>query len=240
MVFIVHAQEAGGTLMRVLRVFLWLLLFTGSSATADPVSIVTYNSRADWQAAATGRVTSFGFEVDNWNQPFDTSGSLGPAWGAPGFAHMAACCPMFGYVMFQAEGTGADMNIADTTWMPGYTAWTTGNVLSATGESQTITLYRDPVTAVAFDWQQLWGTEPLAVLLSTGTSYLLSGTPQQPEFFGVRSSVPIEWVRITHASAVLNIDNVTTDTVIPTPEPVSILLFGTGLTALLGSRRKRR
>ena len=146
--------------MRSVSASLVVLLFTGSTALADPITTVTYDSRAGWQAAATGIVSTIAFEVDNQGHPFDTSGALGPAYGAPGFAHLAACCPSFGHVMFQAQGPGADINIADTTSLPAYNAWHTGNVLSASGESLSIILQSDPdpVTALAFDWQQLGST----------------------------------------------------------------------------------
>ena len=228
--------------MRSVSASLVVLLFTGSTALAEPITTVTYDSRAGWQAAATGIVSTITFEVNNQGNPFNTSGSWGPAFGAPGYASFGPCCPSFGQVMFQAEGPGADLNIADTTFLPAYNAWHTGNVLRASGESWSIILqyHTDPVTALAFDWQQLWGTNPVTVSLSSGDSFVFTGFETQPTFFGVRSSVPIVWLQIAHGGSVLNLDNVSTESPIPTPEPASILLLGTGLAGVVARRWRRR
>jgi hypothetical protein len=222
--------------MRSVSALLVILLFTGSTALADPITTVTYDSRAGWQAAATGIVSTITFEVNNQGIPFDTSG----AFGAPGYAHLAACCPSFGQVMFRANAPA--LNIADTTFLPAYNAWHTGNVLSASGESVSIILqyHTEPVNGLAFEWLQLWGTNPVTVSLSSGESFVFSGVESQPTFFGVRSSVPIIWLEIAHGGSVLSLDNVSTESPFPTPEPASILLFGSGLAGVMARGLRRR
>jgi len=132
---------------------------------------------------------------------------------------------------------------------PGYCEIGTGDVLSAQGGANLLTISGGGVTALAFDWMT-WDTAALSVTLSTGDVIPLAATEFVPGFLGITSTIPITslTINVPQGLGVLNLDNfavgrlptTTTTTSGTVPEPGSLLLILSGLMVLGVSRHRRQ
>jgi hypothetical protein len=136
-------------------------------------STVLYGDVGNWQAAATGELTTIPFE-ENASRQFTYHGAIAA----------------FGGVRFHSD---ADLYTVDPAFDINYQGIGTGDVLTAT-RGQTLTIVGVSATALAFDWHIL-SPSPLS-LLSDGDAFLLP-IGDQAGFLGLTSTVPLTSLQLT-------------------------------------------
>jgi len=215
-----------------LRVFAIALFAVGIHVSAANAAVITFNSLASWQSAVVVVNTTTFEENASGNFTFHGSSAT------------------FGGATFTVDaGSIFTIDPALFNGCPGYCEIGTGDVLSAQGGANLLTISGGGVTALAFDWMT-WDTAALSVTLSTGDVIPLAATEFVPGFLGITSTIPITslTINVPQGLGVLNLDNfavgriptTTTTTSGTVPEPGSLLLILSGLMVLGVSRHRQQ
>ena len=165
-----------------------------------------------------------------WNVPFYTSITSGGFNFSPG--------PNFIDV--------PDMHVSNNNWNTiGHTTelLVHGDLISMNSGGATFSLQ-------SFDFGSHFSEVPFSVIgtysggATTVASFNLDGNIATFETFSLDASfvnlTKVEWLHQGGIQGIFNIDNIVVNSSQPVPEPATMLLFGTGIAGLAGSRLRRK
>ncbi|HEY6507400.1 MAG TPA: hypothetical protein VIY56_05265 [Vicinamibacterales bacterium] len=188
---------------------------------AAQAAAISYDSRASWQAAVTGPVSTT-FEQN-----------------APGtFTFLGAGPVVLDGITYSVNA--GFLYTVDPLYNDAYSVLGTGDVLSAQGGASILTVDVAGATAFGFDWHSLGGPF-MNVFLSTGDAFSIPAVAGATGFFGITSTVPVSSFTI-QVPGILNIDNFSVGSEGPAavPEPATLLLVGGPLAICLRRRLRRK
>ncbi len=176
--------------------------------------------------AATSNHTTEGFEGIAPAGNFTTIGSIGST--------------------LLSSGTASELYVVDSGWNPGYN-WGTGAVFAPSWgvPNNSVTMsFAGPITAFGILFGGWTGPGVIFEFLlsdGSGTTQLTSGAQPNWNFFGVTSLSGFTSLTISSGENPLLLDNmILADATSVVPEPVSMLLLGSGLAGIGAARRRRR
>ncbi len=204
------------------RTFFSALAVLAVGVSSAQAAAISYDSRASWQAAVTGPVSTTTFEQN-----------------APGTFTLLGAGPVVLDGITYSVNAGL-LYTVDPLYNPAYAALGTGDVLSAQGGASVLTIDVAGATAFGFDWHS-GGGPFMNVFLSTGDVYSIPAVAGATGFFGITSTVPVSSFTI-QVPGILNIDNFSVGSAGPAavPEPATLLLVGGPLAICLRRRLRRK